>query len=350
MKNQYLTLSDSEKISLISNFSTMLSAGISILEIVESLLEDAKGNQKKILEILKDDISQGKRLYSSFAKFPSTFDKVTVNIIKAAEEAGTLEITLKDLRENIKKDIEFRDKVKSALAYPILIVVMFIGVFLMILIFIIPKISQVFLRLEVDLPLPTRVLIFVSNMLLTYTIPIIVAILFCIISLFLLYKTKRKLLLTLFTSLPFISNLAKEIDLTRFSHSLFLLLNAGLPITTALQLTRDVVVKKEIAKAIEHCQELVFSGKRLSDGFKDAKALFPNIMIKITEAGERSGSLEKSMQDISEYLEYQVSKTLKTITTLLEPIMMIFVGILIGGMMLAIIAPIYGLISQVGGR
>lgn len=350
MKNQSITLSDSEKIGFISNLCTMLSAGISILEIVDSLLEDAKGSQKKILETLREDLIQGKRLYSTFSKFPSAFDKVTVNIIRAAEEAGTLEITLKDLKENIKKEIEFSDKVKAALAYPLLIVVVFIGVLLMILTFIIPKIATVFSRLKLDLPLPTKILIFVSNTLLTYTLPIIVVSLLIFLIFFLLYKTKKKLLFSLLTCLPILSNLTKEIDLTKFSRSLSLLLTAGIPITYALELTHDVVVKKEIAEAISHAKEVVLAGKRLSEGFKDAKVIFPSIMIKITEAGEKSGSLEKSMQDISEYLDYQVTKSLRTATTLLEPLMLIVVGILIGGLMLSIMAPIYGLISQVGSR
>ena len=103
-------------------------------------------------------------------------------------------------------------------------------------------------------------------------------------------------------------------------------------------------------KAIQHAKEVVSSGKRLSEGLKDSKGVFPQIMIKITEAGEKTGSLERSMQDTSEYLDYQVSKTLKTLTALLEPIMLVVVGVLVGGMMMAIIAPIYNMIGQVGPR
>lgn len=350
MKTEHLTLSDGEKISFIYNLSTMLSAGISILEIVESLLEDARGNQKKILETLKEDLTQGKRLHTSFLKFPSVFNKVTVNIIKAAEEAGTLEITLKDLKESIKKEIEFKDKIKSALSYPIFIMVVFTGVFLMILTFIIPKISQVFSNLKINLPLQTKILIFTSKVLLTYTVPIIVIVILSLIGLYLLYRFKKKFLLGILSSLPFLSNLAREIDLTVFSRSLSLLLSAGIPITAALELTYDVVMKKEVAKTILHLKEVVLSGKRLSEGLKDAKSIIPSIMIKITEAGEKSGSLEKAMQEISEYLDYQVGKSLKTATTMLEPIMLVVVGVMIGGMMLSIIAPVYGLIGQIGGR
>ncbi len=350
MNTQNISIGSSEKIGLVSNLYTMLSAGIPILETVNSLLEDSKGNQKKILETLRDDLTQGKQLYQSFGKFPGVFDKVTINIIKASEQAGTLDVTLKDLRDNIKKEVEFTDKIKSALFYPILILFVFSGVLLMILTFVIPRISSVFSRLKVTLPLPTKILIFTSNILLTYTIPLILLFIILLFLMYIFYKKQKRLFFNLLFSLPLISTLAKEIDLTRFTRSLYLLLNSGLPITTTLELTQAVVMKREIAQAIAHCHEMILAGKRLSDGFKDNKHIFPGIMIKITEAGEKSGTLEKSMQDISEYIDYQVGKTLTALTALLEPVMLVVIGILVGGMMLAIIAPIYGLIGQVGTR
>ncbi|MCJ7740185.1 type II secretion system F family protein [Candidatus Microgenomates bacterium] len=350
MRTENISLSTGEKIGLISNLATMLTAGISILETVDSLLEDAKGNQKKILETLRADLVQGEQLHTSFSKFPNTFDKVTVNIIKASEEAGTLDVTLKDLRDNIRKETEFTDKVKGALIYPVVIMFVFIGVLLMILVFVIPKISSVFLRLKMKLPLPTRILIFTSNLLLTQTIPLIVIMIILVSGFIFFYRRNKKLLVNLLFSLPLLKELAKEIDLTNFSRSLYLLLNAGIPIMAALDLTMDIVTKKEVANAIAHCKELVLSGKRLSEGFKDAKQIFPGIMIKITEAGEKSGSLDRSMQDISEYLDYQVSKTLHTATTLMEPLILVVVGVCVGGMMMSILSPIYGMIGQIGSK
>lgn len=349
-KTEKISLHNNEKLSLISNLSTMLSAGIPILETVDSLLEDSKGNVKKVLEVLKEDLSQGRHIYQSFARFPKVFTSVTVNIIKASEEAGTLDVTLKDVKENLKKEMEFGDKVKSALVYPIIVIAVFIALLFVMLIVVIPRISSVFSQLNVELPLPTKILIFVSNTLLHNTLIFFGAIALFIVSLILLYRSKKDLLLQAISSLPLLSGLVRDIDLTRFTRSLSLLLNAGIPITSALELTETVVVKKEIQKAIEHAKEVVSSGKKLSQGLKDAKKVFPVIMIKITEAGERSGSLDKSIQETSEFLEYQVSNTLKTLTTLLEPVMLVFVGIFVGAMMLAIIAPIYGLISQIGSR
>ncbi|OGF99726.1 hypothetical protein A2Y99_02020 [Candidatus Gottesmanbacteria bacterium RBG_13_37_7] len=348
MNNPHLSLSDDEKLTFVSNFSTMLTAGISVLEISTSLLEDAKGNLKKVLETLKDNIIQGKRLYHTFAQFPSTFDKVTVNLIKAAEEAGTLEVSLKDLKQNLIKDIEFKDKIKAALIYPALIGVVFAGVLLMILIFIMPKISQIFSKLKVDLPLPTRIMIFVSNTILAYTIPIIVFLAIFFIFIIFFYKRQKRLLTNFIFSLPLLSLLAKEIDLTNFARSFSLLLRSGIPIISALELTEDIAMKKEVGKAIHHARNMVLSGKKLSEAFKDNKKVIPTIMIKITEAGEKSGALEKTMQEASEYLDYRVTKTLKTVTTMIEPIMLVLVGVAVGAMMLAIISPMYGMIGQMG--
>lgn len=350
MKLDATTLSNKEKIGMVSNLSTMLSAGIPLLDAVESILEGAKGNQRNILEVLREDVTQGKQIHSSFSKFPRVFDKVSVNIIKASEEAGTLELTLRELRDSIQKEVEFVDKIKGALAYPILILVVFIAVLLLILGFVVPKISAVFLRLRVELPLPTKALIWLSQFLLSYTvwIAMFASLIFglSIIS----YRKRRKEFLRIVLSLPLITELTKKIDLQRFSHSLSLLLHAGIPITQAIDLTEEIVVRSDVGKAIRYAKESIISGRKLSEAFKERNRIFPPMMVKITEAGEKTGSLDKAMQDISQYLDYEISNTLRTITTLLEPVMLVVIGSLIGLMMLAIISPIYGIISQVGTR
>ncbi len=349
-KLEKISISADDKIALISNFSTMLTAGISILEVVDSLLEDSKGNQKKILQSLREDLIQGKHVHECFARFPKVFDNVTVNIIKASEEAGTLDITLRDLRQNIQKEMEFNDKVRSALIYPILIGVVFVGVLLVMLVFVIPKISSVFSRLRVELPLPTRVLIFVSDLLINNTIPFILGFIGIIAVLLLIYKKQKRILLNILFAMPIVSGLIKEIDLTRFTRSLYLLLSSGIPITSALDYSRDVVLRKDVGHMIDKTKEMVLSGKRISEGLRSSKGIVPGMMIKMIEAGEKTGSLDRAMQDISEFLDYQVSRSLSTLTALLEPIMLVVIGVAVGGMMLAIIAPIYSLIGQVGNR
>lgn len=350
MKTDNTTISTDEKISLFISLATMLSAGITIIEAIDSLLEGAKGNLKKILTSLKDDLSQGKRIYVSFSRFPQVFDNVTISIVKAAEESGTLDTTLKQVKENLQKEAEFIGSIKSALLYPLFIVVTFTLVFLMILIVVIPRISQVFLSLKMELPLPTQLLIFMSNLLIKQPIPVmIVMIALTLLSIFLL-KTRRKNLFYMISMLPGISNLIIQIDLVRFTRSMAMLYSSGMTITTSLELCEGIVMSKATSDMIKHAKTIIFSGKKLSDSLKDHKNIVPNIMIKIIEAGEKSGSLEESMKEVSSYLDYQVTHTLKTLTALIEPIMLVVVGGLVGSMMLSIIAPIYSLIGQVGAR
>jgi type IV pilus assembly protein PilC len=342
-----LSLSGKERLNLISDLATLLGAGIPILESVESLLETYKGNSKRVLQNLKRDLEEGQRISDSFAKSPKAFDPVTINLIRAAEEAGTLDTTLKDLIKNIKKDLEFNDQVKAALAYPVVVLVVFFVVVIAILVFVIPRIGSVFSTLNIEMPLPTRILIFLSKGLISFWPEVVgVFILLCLGS-FVLYKQQKKVFLNFVFSLPLISDLIRQIDLTRFSRSMSLLLSSGIPVTEALELSNNVVIKKEINKTISYTREKVSAGQNLSEGFKHFKKVIPAVMIRITEAGEKTGTLDKSMQDLSEYFDYQVTNNLKTLTTLLEPVMLVVIGLLIGGVMLSIVAPIYGLISNI---
>lgn len=348
MGEQKVKLGNSDKVALIGSLATMLSAGIPILDVVNSLLEDSKGGQLVILTTLHEDLMQGKHVYVTFSKFPNVFDKVTVSVIKASEEAGTLDVTLRDLKQTVQKEIEFTDKVKSAMVYPVFIIFVFMGVLLMILVVVVPKITQVFSRLRVELPLPTKILIFMSDLLVKNTVFVLGGLALAIFGIMVIYRRQRALVLEVLYGLPVISTLIQEIDITRFSRSLHLLLSSGLPITAALELTSDVVIRKKTADIVRQSREMVFAGKKLSEGFRAAKGYIPSLMIKLMEAGEKTGTLDKSMQDISEYYDYEVTNTLKTLTSLLEPILLVAVGIVVGGMMLAIIAPVYGLIGQVG--
>ncbi len=343
-------LSPSDKLNLISNLETMLSAGIPLLDTVDTMIEEVKGGQKKILEVLKEDINQGKKISESFVKFPDAFDPVIVHLLEAAEQAGTLDETLRDLIITLKKDIEFNNKVKSALFYPAVVFGVFILILTMILVFVVPRISEVFLSLRVPLPLPTRILIGSSRIFLKYMPFVIGGILGGIALIIFLYKSNRRMLMNIFFSLPLLRGLAREIDLTRFTRSFSLLLASGIPIARALELASQVVVKKEMVEMLKDARESVNAGKNLSDAFKKHQKNLPGLMIRVTQAGEKTGSLSKSMQDLAEYFDERVSNIVRTLTALLEPMMLVLMGGLVGGMMLAIIAPIYGLIGQIQTR
>ena len=150
--------------------------------------------------------------------------------------------------------------------------------------------------------------------------------------------------------MPGVSGLIREIDITRFSRSLHLLLSSGIPITTSLELAQEVILKKEVRLLVNKAREQALAGHPFSYGLQSKRNIIPGIIIKLMEVGEKSGTLEEAMQNVSENMDYKVNKSVKKMTALLEPLLLVFVGLAVGGMMMAIIAPIYGLIGSVGGR
>jgi type IV pilus assembly protein PilC len=336
-----------DKLALISNLGTMLSAGIPILEAVETLEQDSKGPSRKFLKLLVVYLNEGKPISEAMKQMPQAFDPVTINIVMTAEEAGTLTETLKDLEVSLKNDMAFRDQLRTSLTYPAFIFVILLGVLLLMLTFVVPRIAKVFTGLHVQLPPTTKALINVSDFLVSnYKLVAVGAFVF-IAFMAVLIHTQRRAMVNALLQLPFLTSLGREIDLTRFTRSLGLLLKAGVPIGEALKLSREVIIKKEIRRMADNMIVAINEGKPLSDGLEQSKRVTPTIMRRLIDTAERSGSLEASMQNLSEHFQTRVSHRLKMIATLVEPVMIVVVGLLVGGIMLSIIAPIYNLINQV---
>jgi type II secretory pathway component PulF len=340
-------LTPTEKLEFISNLAAMLSAGIPLLESVEALIEGSKSRSKIVLEELKKDLESGQTIADSLSRFPESFDPIAINLIRGAEESGNLEKNLKDLADTYRKDIEFNRKVKGALAYPLFVFVVFTAIMTVILTFVIPRISQVFSRLDVDLPLVTRFLIFLSGLLINFWPWIVGGLILAGVLFYWILKTRRRQILYLLSSLPFLSELAREIDLVRFSRSMALLLASGIPISKSLELSQNVLVRKELIDILEFARQEVSQGKKLSEALGVKKGVIPQILIRIVSTGERSGGLERSFQESSEFFDNRVSATIRTITTLLEPTILVVVGLVVGVIMLSIIAPIYQLIGSI---
>lgn len=348
MKAESVHISAEEKISLFSNMATMLASGIPISDTIESLLDEAKGNTRQILLTLQEDIGSGHHIHQSFSKFPNAFDKVTVNLVRSAEESGTLETSLRDIQANLQKELEFGDKVKSALMYPALVMVVFVVVLIVMLLVVVPKISQVFSRLKVTIPLPTRMMIVMSELLTKHPIEVSIVLFVFVAGIVLLFRYKRQMVMNFLFDLPGVSQLIRKTDLTHFTRNLYLLLSSGIPIVMALELAEDVVRKEEVRNLIKEARNRAVSGYPFFQGLRSKQRIVPEMMIKLMEVGEKTGTLETSMQSVADHMDYEVTKSLAKFTTILEPVMLVVVALVVGGMMMAIISPIYGLISQVG--
>lgn len=347
MKAAHIQLSSRDKLALFTDISTMLTAGIPIMEIIESLSRDAHGDTKAILAALHRSLYGGEPLSQGMAAFPRTFDPVTLNTMRAAEAGGTLEQTLRDIVRTLKKELAFSDTIRTAMIYPAFIGVIFLGIILLMLTFVIPRISEVFTSLHVDMPPVTRVMIFASNYFVANWIIVTVTALAAFVGVSLFVKVNSRAIIRLLLNLPGMRRLGINIDLARMTRSFALLTRAGIPLDEALVLSKRVVRKPEILRAIQYMQRNVESGKSLGSNLRQSHGVIPPIMARSIETAETSGTLEQTFQNLAEYFDERVADSLKAATALLEPVIIVVIGVMVGALMVTIIAPIYNMISQI---
>lgn len=344
-----INLTNREKLDFSSNLSTLIGAGVPIVEALESMLNDSKGNLKKFLNKINDDIQGGKSLSFSIEEIEKAFGSVSISLIKVGEESGNLDEALRDLADSLEKEIGFNEKVRSALSYPVLVFMVFMTIMIVMLVYVIPRISDVFSRLNVEIPLATRILIFISNLILVNTTEFLIGGFVLAVAITLLSIFKKSAIVLFLSSLPLIKPLIVDIDIARFSHNMGVLLRSGVPAVKALRLSSSVTFRPKLKKAIEDSADEVESGKSISQSLGKTRA-FPNRVITILGAGEKSGNLDKSLNEISRAYELSTEASLKRITIMLEPILLAVIGLIVGGIMLSIIAPIYQLIGSINPR
>ncbi|MGH7241269.1 MAG: type II secretion system F family protein [Candidatus Saccharimonadales bacterium] len=349
-KQPSIRLRGKEHLSLFSDLSTMLTAGIPILEAVVSLEEDAAGNMKKTLRILHQTLNNGEPLSKGLSRMPNAFDQITVNLIRAAEAGGTLEETLHDIVATTKKELAFSEQLRNTMIYPLFVMGVFLAIVILMLTFVIPRVAKVFLSMRVHMPLVTRAMISASNTFTHHWLIITIAFFAFVMLLAGFVKVNSRAIARTLLSMPGLKTLGTNIDLTRFTRSFGLLMHAGVPVIEALTLSQKVVRKRNISALVTHMIENVENGKPLSTGLRAKKGVVPPIMSRSMETAEESGTLEQTMQNLTEYFDEQVAGSIKVVSSLVEPVLLVLVGGMVGTLMITIIAPIYNLISQINPK
>lgn len=342
-----IRLSGKDRLSLFSDLSTMLTAGIPILEAVVSLEDDATGNMKKVLQILHTNLNNGEPLSKGMQRLPNSFDPISVNLIRAAEAGGTLEETLHDIVLTTKKELAFSEQLRNTMIYPLFVMAVFMAIVVLMLTFVIPRVAKVFTVMHVHMPFVTKAMIAASNTFMHHWLLITIVFFAFLIFLAGFIVANSRTIARAMLSLPGLKKLGINIDLTRFTRSFGLLMHAGVPVIEALTLSQKVVRKKNINQLVSHMKENVENGKPLSTDLRKAKGVIPPIMSRSIETAEESGTLEQTMQNLTEYFDEEVAGSIKVISSLVEPILLVLVGLMVGTLMVTIIAPIYNLISQI---
>ena len=344
-------VSDLEKIYLLKNLSLMIKAGLPLTEIFDTLIDQAKSKKlKSALEEIKKKVSDGFSLYNAFSLYPEIFPPIFLGLIKLGEESGQLANITEHLHFLFLSQYEFKKKINSALIYPSMIIITALLVFLSFFVFLLPRLTELFTRLEIKLPLITRILIGIIGFFQKNLPFIFIAIVIIVILYLLLSKNKkiRKIFQQLDFSLPIIGKILREINLSHFSKNLGLLLKSGMPIEKAFLLNLEITQNEVYKEKIEKILDLIRKGERLSTSLEKFPKDFPKNFSKIVSSGEKSGNLIESLEYLSSFYETELERDTKDLTIAFEPLLLIIVGLIIAFIALAIISPIYQYISALG--
>lgn len=342
------SLSVIDKANLCRYLATMIGAGLPITEAISTITRDTTNKTLKgILVDIQNSLQQGESLSDTFARHPQ-FDKVFVTIIKAGEQSGSVQQSFKYLEQQLMATHNLSQKVKGALIYPAVIISTMFGVGGILILFVVPQIAQVFLTSDFPVPKLTTIVL-QGGLALRENLAIIGAgLVISIVGLIIALKTTsgKNLLLRIIKSIPGISGIFEKLDLSRFSRTLATLMHSGVPITQSLAVSTVTLSQSKFAPLAKALQVDVKKGQSISAVLRAHPEHIPQTMISMIATGEKTGTLDTILFDVAKFYEEELENAVKNFTAILEPVIMLIIGIGVGGMVLSVIAPIYSLVSN----
>jgi type II secretory pathway component PulF len=338
-----------DRIVLVRNLAVTIKAGLSIVEALEILITDAtKKITGEILMSAKTNVQNGQSLSKTFEFYHKYFPSIFVGMIKAGETSGQLDKTLDELSGQLTKEYNLIKKVKSALAYPLILLVASLGIVALLLIFVLPRLTRTFAQSQTELPMITKVLVSMSAALTkSYWLDAgVIILLIGFISFFRKTVAGRAFFSFLAFHTPVVRNLVKKIILVRLTRTLGSLIASGLSIVESLELCRKVVGNPKYEKAIDIVINDIKNGVQISEAFRKFPDLFPRFLTSLIGVGEKTGTLESVLKTFADFYDDEVDGALKDLTTFLEPMMLLFMGLLVGLIAVSILMPIYQLVGK----
>ncbi len=330
-------------------FATMIGSGLSLLRALTILTQQTQNKElARVLGEVRNDIESGTSLSTALGKHPKAFPPLMVNMVKAGEVGGFLDSVLLQLAESFEAEVKLRAKVKAALTYPAVVFVMAILMCVAMLLFIVPVFAGMFSDLGSELPLPTRVLMALSDGLKTFFPLILVGAVAAAVA---WRRTKhtdrvRNVVDPLKLKLPVFGSLMCKIALSRFSRNLGTMMRSGVPILQSLDIVADTTGNVVLARAIRDVQQSVRSGESLA-GPLTAHPVFPSMVVQMMAVGEDTGALDTMLLKISDFYDQEVEATTEALTALIEPLMIAVLGAIVGAMIIALYMPIFGVFDLI---
>ena len=330
--------------------ASIMTSGLTLmqaLQIMKNQMQSQNPYMQDVLQGIITDIENGKKFSTALEKYPKVFSPIYVALIKTAETSGLLDKVLLRLADNLEKQQQLHRTIQGALLYPLIVMAMMVAVIVIMMIFVIPQLSQLYSEIDMALPLPTLIVISLSNFVVAAW-PLFIGLGFLGVYLYQSWYRKgsgRKIVDTYILKIPVFGKLMKETMMAEFTRTLGLLINAGSLVVESINRSSDVVDNVVYKEAILLVAKRVEKGIDMGDAM-EANALFPPIVVEMVRIGEQTGKLDESLLKASEYFEREVEQTVKTLTTLLEPAIMIVLALGVGFLIFAVITPIYNLISS----
>jgi type IV pilus assembly protein PilC len=324
-------------------FATMINSGLSLLRAL-TILEEQQPNKTfaAVLTELRLDVESGNSLSGSMTRHPDIFPPLMINMIKAGEVGGFLDKVLVQIADNYEAEVKLRGRVKSAMTYPVAVLVMAVLLTIAMLLFIVPTFASLFSSLGGSLPAPTQILVNLSNFLKVAFVPLIVL---SIVGLVVWTRVKHKPAVREFIDplklkAPVFGNLFRKIALARFCRNLGTMLSSGVPILQSLDIVADTSGNVVVAHAVRDIQESVRNGESLTEPLSQ-HSVFPPMVVQMLSVGEDTGALDTMLHKISDFYDQEVESTTDQLTALIEPIMIAILGGLVGSMIIALYMPIF---------
>ena len=341
-------VSSNDVVNFTRQLATMISAGLSLSESLNILKQQISNKQfKTVIQSVQADVSGGNSFSNALSMFPDIFDSTYVSLLTAGEASGNLDDILLRLADKLEKSRSFKSKLKGAMIYPIIVVIAMGGVMVVMVVFVIPKLTDMYKSLNIELPLPTQILIGISDIVINFWIFIIIGVVAFVVgfSYFKRTLTGKYTLDKISLKTPIFSNITKLGIYTEFTRTLSLLMRSGVSIVDALQIVANSLGNVYFQEEVYEASRKVEKGIPLSEPIISSK-YFPAIIGQMIAVGERTGKMDEVLSKTSAYFESEADQAVKNLSTALEPIIMVMLGLMVGTLILSVITPIYKLTSS----
>jgi type IV pilus assembly protein PilC len=330
-------------------FSVMIDAGLPLVQCLEILAGQQENMLfQKVLTGTRSAVEGGATLSAAMRQFPKVFDALYVNMVEAGETGGILDTILQRLSQYIEKNVKLQRAVKSALVYPVGVLTVAVGVIVLLLWKVVPIFGTLFAGLGVALPLPTRIVIGMSNFVGSYFgLALLVGLVASIFAIKVWYGTPqgRFILDSTLLKMPVVGILLRKIAVARFTRTLGTLISSGVPILEGLDITARTAGNAVVERALQKVRKALEEGKSLTDPLRETE-VFPGMVTQMIGVGEQTGAMDAMLQKIADFYEDEVDAAVKDLLTALEPVMIVFLGVVVGGVVISMYLPLFSLIGQ----